>query len=435
MPTVEQIHDIVTTRFFVDIGASDCPSESQSEMLLNKGWSGVMFECDPQKYVGLMNRMIGKNVIVISDKVTPDNIIHHLERVGVPDGFYLSLDIDGYDYFVLERILSKYRPELIISEINEKIPPPLQFTVMYDPVYWWGSNHFYGYSLSMIEFLLEKYHYRVHSLDYNNVILVPGQHTKEMKEIYDEGYWNRNRFHYNVDFEPIYNMSSDEQVKFICTKFNQYEGKFLLNGKVHIENTGQIKLTQDFGRWISQYASDERFSRYVEIGTWNGRGSTCCFYDGFVKRSSPHTLQSYEISKARVQEAIQIWKHVPEIQILHGRVLRDDECPLYERVKEVFPNLSLDWHTEDIQNFWSCSYVPMNAPEVVLLDGAEYLTWFEFEAMKNTESIRVFLLDDTNTDKCPHVFGYLQSHPDWTLVAKGEDRNGWAVFEKITSSS
>lgn len=202
-----------------------------------------------------------------------------------------------------------------------------------------------------------------------------------------------------------------------------------------VENTGQIKLTQELGQWISRYASDERFSRYLEIGTWNGRGSTCCFYDGFTKRKSPYSLQSYEIAKSRVDEAKSIWKHVPEIQILHGRMLQDHECPVYERVKEVFPHLTLSWHTEDIQNFWSCSYVPMNNPEVVLLDGAEYLTWFEFQTMKNMESIHVFLLDDVYTEKCPRIFAYLQSHPDWKLIAKGEDRNGWAVFEKITSSS
>lgn len=200
---------------------------------------------------------------------------------------------------------------------------------------------------------------------------------------------------------------------------------------VYVENSGQIKIGQDFGKWISRYASDERFSRYVEIGTSNGRGSTCCFYDGFAKRGCPYTLQSYEISKARVREAIDLWKEVPEIQIVHGRVLQNHECPTYDRVKELFPNGNADWHAEDVRNFWSCNYVPMNDPEVVLLDGAEYLTWFEFETMKSMPTIRAFLLDDVYTDKCPRIFAYLNDHPDWKLVVKGEDRNGWAVFEKI----
>lgn len=200
---------------------------------------------------------------------------------------------------------------------------------------------------------------------------------------------------------------------------------------VYVENSGQIQLVQEFGKWISNYASDERFSRYVEIGTWNGRGSTCCFYDGFTKRTTPYTLQSYEISKTRVDEASMLWREVPEIRILHGRMLKDHECPTFEVVKDMFPNVNVDWHTEDVKNFWNCSYIPMESPEVVLLDGAEYLTWFEFESMKSVESIRVIMLDDVYTDKCPRIFAYLQDHPDWKLVVKGEDRNGWAVFEKI----
>jgi hypothetical protein len=204
---------------------------------------------------------------------------------------------------------------------------------------------------------------------------------------------------------------------------------------IHVENTGQVKLTQELGMWISKYSADPRFTRYLEIGTWNGQGSTCCFYDGFAKRSTPYSLQSYEISSERVSHARDIWKNVPEIQILHGRMLQDHECPTIDSVKNMFPNANMQWHTEDIQNFWNCPYIPMESPEVVLLDGAEYLTYFEFEAMKNVASIRVFLLDDVYTDKCPRIFAYLDAHPDWNCVARGNDRNGWAVFEKISASS
>lgn len=202
-----------------------------------------------------------------------------------------------------------------------------------------------------------------------------------------------------------------------------------------VENTGQIQLTQSFGQWISKYASDTRFSRYLEIGTWNGRGSTCCFYDGFSKRSDTPILQSYEIFEQRANEAKSIWRNVPSIHILHGRMLENHECPVYEVVKSIHPNINVDWHTEDVRNFWSCSYVPPNEPEVVLLDGAEYLTYFEFEKFRHMESIRVFMLDDTGTSKNPHAYKVLSESPEWNLVASGSDRNGWAVFEKLTSSS
>ena len=205
--------------------------------------------------------------------------------------------------------------------------------------------------------------------------------------------------------------------------------------RIYVENTGQIKLNQDLGQWIAKYGADERFSRYLEIGTWNGRGSTCCFYEGFTRRTTPYTLQSYEICDELIKEATEVWKAVPSIQILRGRILEDIECPIFSVVKAIHPNLNQEWHNTDIRRFWSCPYIPMNDPEVVLLDGAEYLTYFEFQKMKNMPGIRVFMLDDASIDKCRDIQAYLLAQPDWKRVAYSQtQRNGWAVFERIISS-
>lgn len=202
-----------------------------------------------------------------------------------------------------------------------------------------------------------------------------------------------------------------------------------------VENTGQVKLAHPFGQWISKYSADQRFTRYLEVGTWNGCGSTCCFYDGFLRRTDNPVLQSYEIFKARADDAKNIWAPVSSIQIIHGRALKDHECPTYDAVQKVHPVINPQWHSEDIHNFWSCPYVAPNDPEVVLLDGAEYLTYFEFEKFRHMDSIRVFILDDTRSAKNPHAYRVLSESPEWELVVEGSDRNGWALFEKVTVSS
>ena len=220
------------TKFFVDIGASNDPNESQSELLLRNGWSGLMFECNPDKFIPLTERMREYPVKVISQKVTPDNIIQLLQDEDVPNDFYLSLDIDGYDFYVLSKILTVYKPQLIISEINEKIPPPIKFTVNYDPEYWWDVSHFYGYSLAMLEDIKG---YKVESLDFNNVIMTPGVQEVPYADLYQNGYWNMagGRPAYNEDFDPIYTMSSEDQIKFINKKFMKFAGKYTLNGNIY----------------------------------------------------------------------------------------------------------------------------------------------------------------------------------------------------------
>lgn len=201
-----------------------------------------------------------------------------------------------------------------------------------------------------------------------------------------------------------------------------------------IENTGQIQLTQPFGQWISTYAEDTRFQRYLEIGTWNGRGSTCCFYDGFSKREDTPVLHSYEINESRFKEAKELWKAVPQIHILHGRILENHQCPVFYEVKKVFPYVTESWHTEDIKNFWNCPYIPIDSPEVVLLDGAEYLTYFEFQQLKDNPSIQVYLLDDICSEKCSWIYEYISNQPDWKEVAGSKtERHGWAVFERVSN--
>ncbi len=229
METLElELEDIkkIDSKFFVDIGASCYTEASQSEKLLDLGWSGLMFECDPNKYQIQIEKMKDKNVSIVTSKVTPENILEILEQNNVPNNFYLTLDIDGYDFFVLEKILTRYKPELIISEINEKIPPPVKFTVNYNEDYFWDASHYFGYSISMLEELLDQYNYRIKRLDWNNVVLIPGTQEESISEIYNQGYLNKvdrkEKFYYNADFEPIYTMNKDDQIRFINSKFSPF---------------------------------------------------------------------------------------------------------------------------------------------------------------------------------------------------------------------
>jgi hypothetical protein len=202
-----------------------------------------------------------------------------------------------------------------------------------------------------------------------------------------------------------------------------------------VANTGQIQLSQEMGQWISKYASDRRFTRYLEIGTWNGRGSTCCFYDGFSRRTDTPLLQSYEVHPERVAEASRCWMDVPSIRVIHGRVLQDEPTP--EEVDALFPDRVRTWHAEDLLNCKTCPYVAPEDPEVVLLDGAEYLTQFEFDRVfREMPSVRVYLLDDTMVAKTQRIVAYLLAQPDWVRVAYSDtQRNGWAVFERTLSGN
>jgi hypothetical protein len=219
----------------VDIGAGDGVTMSNTFALFLDGWRGLAVEYDPTRFAHLARTYARLDANIARCKVTPENVVSLLEGHQVPYEFgMLSLDIDGYDYFVLEQLLSKFRPSLICAEVNEKIPPPLKFTVNYDPSYSWAGDHFYGQSTSQLDRLCRQHDYAWVELHYNNAFLVPNElnvfPALTVDEAYKRGYLEqadrKEKFPWNANVEQLQTMPPDEALGFVRTLFSRYEGKF-----------------------------------------------------------------------------------------------------------------------------------------------------------------------------------------------------------------
>ncbi len=225
-------------RFYVDLGAGDGLDSSNTALLAQDSWRGLAIDADDMKGGNFLKNY--KNLPSISfdqRKITPFNIIDILQSHTVPKNFgVLSLDIDGYDYFVLEALLKEYQPSIIIAEINEKIPPPLEFTVLFDENYAWAGDHFYGQSLSQLKKLATFAGYALVHLEYNNAFLVRkeicGRKDLTSKEAYSIGYqFNTNRekiFHWNANVDHLLTGSVEENYYFLNRFFEKYKEKYTL---------------------------------------------------------------------------------------------------------------------------------------------------------------------------------------------------------------
>jgi hypothetical protein len=228
----------VKHRFCVDIGAGDGETSSNTCALLQGGWEGISVEWDGDRFARMAYRYAGLGgARLLRARVTPGNVLDLLRGAGTPREFgFLSLDIDSYDHFVLERILSAYRPAVICAEINEKVPPPLRFAVKWSPDHAWAFDHFYGQSLSMLDGLGSRHGYGIAALEYNNAFLVPresrGVGLLAAEEAYRRGYLNRpdrlERLPWNRDMEPLLSMGAAEAKAFLGEKFAEYEGRYVL---------------------------------------------------------------------------------------------------------------------------------------------------------------------------------------------------------------
>jgi hypothetical protein len=222
----------------VDIGAGDGLRWSNTYALFSSGWKGVGFESESRKFSKLARAYRHfPDVFACGDRITPDTAARLLKSYAVEKDFdVLSLDIDGNDYWVLKAILAEFRPRLIVTEINEKIPPPIRFVAKYDPDFQL-RHHFYGFSIMSLADLCRRNDYAILELEFNNAFLapkeLPGVSPLDPETAYHRGYLDRvdrkEKFALNFDLEAVQLMEPEEAVKFLNDFYAQERDKYFLS--------------------------------------------------------------------------------------------------------------------------------------------------------------------------------------------------------------
>jgi hypothetical protein len=161
--------------FFVDIGAGDGIDLNNTYLLAAGGAKGIALEFNPSKFA--MMSVTYRELPSVSlgrCSVSPENICPMLEGLGAPNVIdVLNLDIDSFDYFVLESLLKKYRFKILCLEINPIFPLDIDFTVTYPNNEWGGGYSFQSMSLSMLYKLLSAHNYSIVHIDNASVFAAP----------------------------------------------------------------------------------------------------------------------------------------------------------------------------------------------------------------------------------------------------------------------
>ena len=131
------LNDTNPTKFLVELGAGDGFHLSNSRYFINKGWNGILIDAD--------NR---GNEEVKQHKITRENINSILKTYKCPKEFdFLSVDLDGNDYWIIEEILQRYSPKLIVAEFNASFESDCSKTIKYDSEFSWEGDTYFGFTL------------------------------------------------------------------------------------------------------------------------------------------------------------------------------------------------------------------------------------------------------------------------------------------------
>ena len=122
---------LLVENWVVEFGAWDGIYLSNTCRLIKEdGFKAVLIEGDPKKVSALNHNFPDDNVVKICKFVNfdgVDTLDQILRTTTIPKNFFfLSIDIDGADYYILES-LTDYQPLLIGIEFNHTIPNDVEF--------------------------------------------------------------------------------------------------------------------------------------------------------------------------------------------------------------------------------------------------------------------------------------------------------------------
>lgn len=151
---------------FVEFGVGD-GLENNTLILLMNDWKGIWIGGEDLR-ISLSSD--SRKLRYAKEWVTAENCVallsQGLSNLGSSTVDFLSIDLDGNDFYVAEAIVGKgIRPSVIVVEYNAKFPPPIRWTIKYDPRHRWAGDDYQGASLQSFIDLFAEAGYRLVACD------------------------------------------------------------------------------------------------------------------------------------------------------------------------------------------------------------------------------------------------------------------------------
>jgi hypothetical protein len=201
--------------------------------------------------------------------------------------------------------------------------------------------------------------------------------------------------------------------------------------------TGQINYEDNkLGKYIVQIAENPNVKTIVEIGTWNGLGTTRCVLHGFQKANkTDYNFISLECSPEMHAEAIKNNANNlnKNFKIIFGKVVSENDITSWFDVNSLSSEQK-DWLRQDIIWMKNVPNVIETLPKKIdflILDGGEFSTYLEWTALK--DRVKYIALDDTSSLKCKKVREEILVSTDFKILVDDPhgSRYGCLIAERI----
>lgn len=203
---------------------------------------------------------------------------------------------------------------------------------------------------------------------------------------------------------------------------------------------GQINRGSTLGEWIYNLCKKDDVNVIVDIGTWNGLGTTKCIHDALIdSEKKGFTVLSLETNPEMHAKANMNLPATENFRLVLGRIIESEELiPVdslgdsYFSEKKTRKEDMEKWFKEDIENYRFVPNVLQEIPEKIdlcIFDGGEFSSYAEFQKLESR--CRYVILDDVNMMKNLKVAEYIRNNPEYTVLEDNPDeRTGYLIAER-----
>jgi len=213
----------------------------------------------------------------------------------------------------------------------------------------------------------------------------------------------------------------------------------------------EINLNEEFGYEIYQTILKYELKKNLEIGSWDGEGSTECFVKSMNLLSGDKFLACVEINKDKITALGNRYNNIDFVTPIYGSsidynslIYKDFDTiwnsPYNKINKNLYPkDLVKTWFDNDIELLKKVKKSAISVYDTylwdsVLIDGGEFTGYSEYKLLK--DKTKVFFLDDVhNAFKCYEIYEELKNNSSWELLKENPNiRNGYAIFKKLNDN-
>lgn len=204
---------------------------------------------------------------------------------------------------------------------------------------------------------------------------------------------------------------------------------------------GQINKGSQLGDIIYDMCKQDDIKTIVEIGTWNGMGTTKCIYDSIIENNKmDYSVYSLESNSIFYNQAICNLPKIENFNIILGRIVEVGELINIDECDDKFfqpishKEIVKGWLVDDLRNYEDVKNVLDQMPDkidLLILDGGEFSSLAEFNKLKDRSTY--FILDDTLLIKNNEVANIMRNDSNYDILNDNtSDRNGFLISKKIS---